>query len=282
MGGFNQQNFGGAQPGFTPPQAPALVVSDIAYMAYRIAGILPEPGRGYSGSEGVDALRVINSMIDSFLAERLMVYAILRTIFTIIPDQGEYSVGNTAVNGVRPDWDGIPRPEQIKLAGYIFTNTVPNVENPMRILSYQEWAALSPKDLPSPINYMLYYRPTVPNGTVHLWPVPTDPTVTVALYTWQNIQKVASLDTALVLPPGYQQMFEYGAAIRLAGMNKKRANLDPNAGFMYNDARQRVMAANEPELLMQTEAACGGAKGTRGLYNILSNTYVGGLGNSGA
>lgn len=276
---FNSTDFGQLSPGFTPSAVNGgVLAADLAYIAYRIAGILPEPGRGYSASEGSDALKVLNSIINSMQAERLMVYAYLRNVFDIIPNQQDYRVGNVAPY----DWGPIPRPEELTLAGYIFTNTNPNVENPMRILSYQEWAALSPKDLPSPIEYMLYYRPSVPNGIISLWPVPTDPTVKVALYTWENVQQVATLGTAMVFPPGYRELFEYGMAIKLAGMFPRRARLDPNAQNQYYAARQRVMGANEPGLKMQTEAACGSVKGASGLYNILSNTYVGGLGNSGS
>jgi hypothetical protein len=56
----------------------ALLVSDILYAAYRIAGILGAAGRGYSTEEESEGLKVLNSMIDSWKAERLMVYAILR------------------------------------------------------------------------------------------------------------------------------------------------------------------------------------------------------------
>lgn len=253
--------------------------ADIGYVSYRIAGILLEAGRGYSGSEGSDALRVLNSMLDEFQSERLMVYAYLRSIFEIIPGQEEYSVGTTTVDSVPPDWF-LPRPEELTLAGYIFSNVTPNVENPMRILSYQEWAALSPKDLENPVQYMLYYEPTVPNGIVHLWPVPTDQSVTVSLYTWQNVKQIASLETAMELPPAYQSLLEYGLAIRLSGMFPRRAKLDPSAHEMFFRARMKVFGANVPQLKMQTEAAAGGVRGSHGRWNILSGTYTG-IGSNG-
>lgn len=279
---FNSENFGLAQPGFTPPQIPALMASDIAYVAYRIAGILPEPGRGYSGSEGVDALRILNSLLNSMQAERLMVYAYVRTVFTITPNQQSYAVGSVTVNGVAPDWflpDG--RPEEITLAGYVFNQTQPFVENPMKVLTYQEWAALSPKNLVTQFAYMLYYQADIPNGTCFLWPIPTDPSVTVALYTWQNILQVPALTTALILPPAYQELLEYGLAIRLAGMFPRRARLDPNAAKMYDQARTKVMSANVPKLQSQCEVASGGVRQRQGRYNILTNSTIGGLGGSG-
>lgn len=280
---FNGSDFGALTPGYTPIAPGALLASDIAYVAYRIAGILPEPGRGYSGSEGVDALRIINSMIDAFQAERIMVYAYLRTVWEITPNQQDYRIGNTGVQlspTVRPpvvgyDFGPIPRPEELLLAGYIFSNTTPMVENPMRLLTYQEWAALSPKDLTSTIEYVGYYRSDVPNGVLQLWPVPTDPSVLVSLYTWQNIQRVPQLSTAMVLPPAYQALFEYGLAIRLAGMYPRRSRLAPDAKDQYSAARVQVTGANEPRLQMVAEWGSGGVKESRGRYNIISGTYNG-------
>ena len=282
---FNQANFGQVQPGYGPALPGALFAANLAYTAYRIAGILPEPGRGYSGSEGWDALNVLNSILNSMQAERLMVYAYLRCEFSINPNQQAYTVGNIpiTVNGVTtmPDWTGIPRPEEITLAGYVFNQTTPNVENPMKVLTYQEWAALSPKNLITDFSYMIYYRADVPNGTAFLWPVPTDPSVTYTLYVWQNVQTVPSLSTAMILAPAYQELLEYGLAIRLAGMFPRRSRLDPNAAKIYDQARTKVMSANDPKLQMQCDLGSGGVKQTRGRFNILSGTSVGGIGGSG-
>lgn len=274
-------DFGLTQPGYATPNPYALFAANIAYIAYRIAGILSEPGRGYSASEGSDALRVLNSILNSMQAERLMVYAYLRSVFEIIPNQQEYTVGNTPVNGRLPNWTGIPRPEELTLAGYLFTNTEPFIEQPMKVLTYQEWAALSPKGLTSTIPYQLYFRADVPNATIFLWPVPTDQSVKVTLYTWQNIQTVSSLATAMILPPAYQELLEYGLAIRLAGMFPRRARLDPNAAKVYDQARTKVMSANAVKLQMVAGAGSGGVTQGDGRYNILSGTYVGGLGNGG-
>lgn len=281
---FNSTDYGALTPGFTPVSPDAVLGSDIAYVAYRIAGILAEPGRGYSASEGVDALRIMNSMINAFQAERIMVFAFLRTVWGITPNQQDYRIGNTGVQlspTVRPptigyDWGPIPRPQELKLAGYIFTNSSPAVENPLRLLTYQEWAALSPKDLESTVEYIGYYRADVPNGVIQLWPVPTDPSVQVSLYTWQNIQKIPQLSTAMILPPAFQALFEYGLAIRLAGMFPRRAKLDPDAKDQYNAAKVQATGSNEPELKMVCEWGSGGVRESRGRFMIQSGTWMGG------
>ncbi len=228
-------------------------------------------------------------MIDGFLAERIMVWAYLRTVWAITPNQQDYRIGNTGVQlspTVRPpvvgyDWGPIPRPEELLLAGYILSATQPAVENPMRLVTYQEWAALSPKDLTSTIEYIGYYRADVPNGVLQLWPVPTDPSVLVSLYTWQNVQRIPQLSTALVLPPAYQQLLEYGLAIRLAGRFPRRSRLDPMAVALYNEARTQVTGANEPKLQMRCEWGSGGVKESHGRFNILTGSWMGGAGFGG-
>ncbi len=255
----------------------SILVSDIVYTATRIAGILAEAGGTFSPSEGSDGLKVLNSLLDSYQAERLMVYAYLRSEFTTVPGQKSYLIGSTAPF----DWGPIQRPESITLAGYVFTSDNPTVECPMQILTYQDYAALSPKDLTSPISYLMYYEPDIPNGKVFLWPVPTDQTIRIALYTWQSIQQVASLATAMILPPAYQELLEYGLAIRLAGMFPRRSRIDPNAGEIYYRARMRAMAANLPGLKMQCETGSGGVRQSVGRYNIIANVNVGGIGWNG-
>lgn len=262
-------NFGFGYPVVTV-NPNAVFAGDLAYVAYRIAGVVAEPGRGYSTSEGRDAIFVLNSMLKSLQAERLMVYGYVRSVFDMVLGQQDYLVGD--VSGF--DWGPILRPEEITLAGYIFTKALPAVENQMRILTYQEWAALSTKELRSNAQYEMYYEATVPNGTVHVWPIPTDVSVKIALYTWENIQTVDSLQAAIVLPPAYQELLEYGLAIRLAGMFPRRSRLDPNAVAMYDAARLKVMAANVPHLKMQAELSSGGTRGANGTWNMISNSYV--------
>jgi hypothetical protein len=239
-----------------------LTVADIIYSAYRIAGILREAGRGASPSAKADGLKVLNAMIDSWKAERLMVYAILRTPLSLQANKATYTIGTSG----SPDFT-LERPEKITNAGLILTDT----ENALEILTPQTWAALSPKTLSSSIPYKLYYEPLVPNGKITLWPTPTT-AWQLALYTWQTVNQFAADTDQVIIAPAYQEALEYQLAIRLAARFPERASLSPLSLEFARNALARVKTINFPELQMQVESATRGRiAGTAGHYNILSN-----------
>ena len=162
-------------------------VSQLIYRAYRLAGVITEAGRFYSQSQSDDALAVLNSMLDEWQTERIMAWAKVRTVFPLVANQQIYSIGDSRTGPTQPDYD-FQRPEVIEQAGFIFTNVNPTIEQPMRILSQQEWAALTPKQLTSTIPTMLYYEQTVPYGLIYIWAIPTTTWgLALALYLWTNL-----------------------------------------------------------------------------------------------
>lgn len=273
MGTFNQILWGtglfGGPGGTIPGGTPA---SDLFYHAYREAGILAMPGRGYSPEEQTDALWCGNAIIDQWRSERLMVSAIKRSEFPITSNQKNYSIGTFGT----PDWN-IERPERIEAAGYIFLNATPYLEVPFRILTTQEWEAVSPKDLTSTIPYMLYYEPFVPNGNVILYPVPTVDSL-VAIYTWVNIQEFVGSSDTYIWPPAYRAAFVSNLAVQLYRRNSARSTIGASGlQLLVQQAKSdlaKVKSINTPYLLQQTEAACRARNDRGGHYNILTNRYT--------
>lgn len=245
-------------------------VADIIYAGYRIAGILAEAGRGYSASERDDGLDVLNAMVDTWKSERLMVYAILRSVFNLIASKATYSIGESGTPDI-----AVERPERIEHAGYINTTPTPNVETPLHILTPQEWAAVSSKAMTCTIPGSLYYQPTVPNGTLTPWPKPTS-AGQIALYTWQTVNRFATAsDPAsdpVTLAPAYQEAMEYNLAIRLAARFPERQKLSQLSIDLARQALAKVKSMNAPELQMQIEAAAQGVS-RRGHWSIFTNSY---------
>jgi len=247
-----------------------MLVSDLIYAGFRIAGILLAPQRGPSNPDTSDGLAVLNSMTDTWQAERLTIYAELRSLFPVFANQQVYSIGPISAT-----WPA-QRPIRIERAGYIFTSVLPNVEEPFRVLSDQEWAAVTPKELTSSIPTTMHYQGTVPNGLVTLWPIPTDTSQvgTVAIYTWASVPSFANVTLAVNLPPAYQEAIEYGLAVRLAARYPRRAQI--SAWSIDNAARalMKVKTMNAQVLYMQVEQSNMGGAGSRGgRYNPISNTY---------
>ncbi|MCL5743006.1 MAG: hypothetical protein M1541_03620, partial [Acidobacteria bacterium] len=253
--------FGGSPPG----SLSALKVSNIIYRAYRIAGILANAKRGYSPEEEEDGLEILNSMVDGWKAERLMVWGIARSPFDIQASKQTYTIGRSGADFT------LERPERIEQAGFIFTNVNPPLEVPLRILTPQEWAAVSPKTLTSTICSLLYYEPLVPNGNVILWPVPTT-AWQICLYTWQTLDTFATVSDPLIIPPAYQEALEYNLAVRFAENFPTRQKMSASAMQRAARALAKIKSINAPVLQMQVEAGSRGLA-AHGHWDIFSNQW---------
>src|SRR5690242_9726876 len=108
-----------------------MIVEDLIYAAVRIAGILQGPGQTFSGDDANDALKCLNSMIDAWKIQRLMVFAIIRSLFTVTPNKQEYTIGSDPA--VTPDFF-LERPVKIEGASWFSGE----VEIPMRVFTVQQ------------------------------------------------------------------------------------------------------------------------------------------------
>ena len=245
-----------------------MTVQDIVDFALTTIGRLG-PGRSAGAAESGWAFKVLNGMVDSWKSERLFVYVTTRTLFNIVANQQVYTIGPSGADFTAE------RPERIELAGYIFQTSTPKIEQPLVILSYQEWAALSPKALTSTIPYFLYYEPYVPLGKISIYPVPTLNSQ-IALYLWKQLDEFAALTDTVIVAPAYREALEYNLAVRLAPMFPGTAVLDPMTLQLARDAIGKVKTINlaNSMLLMQTDAAARGTSDQGGHYNILTNRWT--------
>lgn len=212
---------------------------------------------------------MLNSMLDEYQSERLLVFAKARKTFPINANQGEYTIGT---NGLA-DYN-VPRPVQIDQAGFIFTNVTPQIEQPFRIIGVQEWAALTPKFLTSTVPFYLYYSPEVPLGKIHLFPVPSTswgPNA-LALYLWVSLQQVNNVNSVIDLAPGYQSFLEFNLALRLAMQFPTRAKPSQNLPAMAIATKRKIQIPNQPRLLSQCEISDGQSR--HGQWSIFSGSYL--------
>ncbi len=245
-----------------------MLCKDLIYSAFRVAGILLGPKETYSDDDASDGLEVLNAMLDSWKADRLAVYAILRSTFTLQSGKGgeshPYTIG---LNG-DPDFR-IERPEQIHRASLILDQTSPNVETQLQILNEQQYQALAPKDLTGTMPSRLYYRPLVPNGQIILWAIPTVE-YQIALYLWRTVNEFTSAGETVFLPPAYREAIEYNLAIRLAARYPE-SHLTQMAVAVARESLSKLKTINQPEMLMRCEAML---LPESGRYNMFSNRPV--------
>lgn len=259
----------------------SLSAGTLFYNGFRRAGILAEAGRGISASETSDALSEINAWIDYIGGMRGTVLAEDRQEFSLVSGQQVYQIGLDPAADCQA-----PAPISIEKASYVFNTTNPPVEQPFDILTPQLWQALSPKTLQSTNPYCLYYErftsteavngaygTTSDMGSVSLWPVPLDSTISVALYLWIQIQQFTSATQNLVLPTMVQMMLETNLGVLLAARFPKRSHLSPTTELLARQSLARFKAMNSEPLEMQCEAGALGVTDQSGSFNLWSNSY---------
>jgi hypothetical protein len=236
---WNASIFGG--PGVT-------VGSDILYPALRLLRLI-RPGQGPQPEILTEALAALNSMIDSWNIERLMIYAVLRSVFTLVASDGDYSIGPSG------DWLVDSRPSRVEKAGLIdISNPAQPLELPIEVLTLDKWKAITLKSLASTLPLSLYYDQNldVGSGMVYVWPVPTVANQ-VALYLWRSLLMFQSVEEAFDVPQGYLRALKYNLAVELAP-SYENAVLSPRVVQTAAESKARIKSLNAPSLVMRCDS----------------------------
>ena len=170
-------------------------------------------GETPTSAEMQDSLSLLNQMMDSWSAERLMVFTITIKEFTLVPGQQTYQLGSGA-----PDFD-YPRPAKIERAGIVWSGNVGQpLELPLEMLTDAQWSQIPVKNIQSTIPLKLYDDGAFPFRNLNFWCVPTvaDP---VRLYMWTLLSQFADVSTDYEFPPAYAEAIQYNLALRLAANN---------------------------------------------------------------
>jgi hypothetical protein len=189
----------------------AYVVQDHVNAALRKLGVLAEsevPDIGQSN----DALFALNALVDQWQGDRGKIPAVVATVGTLTPSKQTYTVG--------PGGDiNIARPDIIDHVTYINNNFSPAIELPLQELTSDAWALVPIKSQTSPLPTMYYYDYSFSStGTANLnfWLIPTSANLQYSLWVPTPFAQFATLQTAVLLPPGYWRMLDNLLALELA------------------------------------------------------------------
>lgn len=211
-----------------------VLVSGIIQRAYRMARALKNPGQGVSNSESLEGLSVLNSMIDGWKIENLLIIYTRRSLQNMVAGQKTYGVGPAQ------DFD-IERPEKIHRAGFIVTGNPTSSEIPMEIiLTFEEWAQFVVKDVGSTIPLALYYQASVPYGNAQVWPVPTIDSQ-IVIYTPETLNEFRTVDDAVIVPKGYREMLAYNLAVAIHELYPEKG-MEPSVSRKAEWYKSRVKA----------------------------------------
>ena len=194
----------------------SIAVIDLITSSLRLINVLGA-GETASASEGQDALFVFQAMVDSWQAERLMIFNIPRNVYSLTAGQQTYNMG---LNPPNP-WDfgypgGVPRPAKIERMGIIWLgNAAQPLELPIQYLTVAQWQEIPVKNITSSLPQYCWDDDGFPFRALNFWPIPNQADQ-VAIYPWTALTTPATLTTQMAFPPGYLQAFRYNLAVMLA------------------------------------------------------------------
>lgn len=229
-----------------------MTARQIIYSALRFIGVL-RTGQAAAPEADDDGLGMLQSMIDQWQIERLMIYTINRNVFDLVASQQVYTVGTGG------NWN-IPRPARIDRAGVIVQGTYPT-ELPLRKVSIQQWAQEFPaKTVTSSLPTAFYEDGGFPFINVTMWPVPSVATSTIALYSWSPLATFADLDTDYTFPPGYDLALRFNLGELLWPMFVVNSKSNGNqmqlqmVQQMARAAKAKIKTINQPVLNMRIDS----------------------------
>jgi hypothetical protein len=235
-----------------------MTAQELIYDALRLVGVL-HVGEGPSTEEHAECLRALNTMLDNWNTERAVIYSIVREVFSLSPPKASYTIG--------PGGDfNTPRPVRIENAGVIVNG---GIEHPLALLDFESFALLRVKATPSTIPTDMYDDRAYPLASLHFWPVPTDASVQVALYTWRQLSSIAAIGDTISFPPGYAEAIQYNLALRLAPRYRE-AMISPLVVDQARESKAAIKRLNLPAPVL----ACEDVMGARSGWNPLTGDWV--------
>jgi hypothetical protein len=233
------------------------VATDILYPALRLAGVVTAAGRGASVSQRSDAFASLNRMLDSWTQQRLLIYSQGTARYSLTPSQTSYTIGPGA------DFDA-PRPVRITAASII---TDGSTHTPLELLTPQDWASKSLREMPTTIPTELYCDYANPIATLYLYGYPTAGGE-LELWTWQILDQYVSVDSDVSLPPGYLEAVVYQLAVRLSG--QFGTVLRPDVFQLAREAKGVIKAFNASPSPAVASADSGTRCGCGGSWNYMT------------
>lgn len=190
----------------------SITAQNIIDAAFTDIGVL-SPGETLEAAFAADGLLKLNGLVSWWATQSLTSLVNQRSVFTLIANQATYLIGPGGTNTSFQ----VARPMVLDNAGILLNATTPAVEKPIGQMTDDMYANLSIKTLVSTLFTQVYYNPTMPNGTVFLWPTPNTADNNLVLYYRTVLAEFADYATTLyTLAPAFQLALEYNLALLLA------------------------------------------------------------------
>ncbi len=182
-----------------------ITANTIIERAMRLIQVLT-PDANPTAQELLDGLYALNSMLDAWSIDRLLVYQVVNTARA-----WPASVGSRTI-GVGGDYN-VTRPSKVDPRGNFFRDA-DGIDTGVTVIERQIFDDFLDKTSGGTPEW-LAVDTGFPLMTLYAYPVPSA-ALTLHLNTWVRLQEFASGVDQLSLPAGYQTAIEYGLALEIA------------------------------------------------------------------
>jgi hypothetical protein len=186
--------------------------------------------------EAQDALIVLNDMIGTWKTEKLMSFSMSQVELSYPVLKAQYTIGPGG------DFD-VARPMRIESAyNRQYTDTTPNDYEIYVTNNYEDYANIITKGTNSTLVTCLYYDATYPLGNIYLWPIPSDSSYKLVLWTWGIIDEFSSINDVITLSPGSSRALRSNLAIELSARYGRE--VVPSLARIANDSKAQLKRYN--------------------------------------
>jgi len=212
-----------------------------------------------SAATSQDALTALNSMIDSWNTESLMIFNTQDQVFSWPPSQAAQRLGPTG------DFVG-NRPVEIQDSTY-FVDPQNGVSYGIKIINQQQYNGIAVKTVTSTYPQVMWINMEFPDIQMTVYPVPT------RLLTWHfisvdEIRGPVNLATDILLPPGYIRAFRYNLALEFC--NEFGVEPMPQTARIAMTSKRNLKRINQDDGVMSMPYSI---VATRQRFNIYAGNF---------
>lgn len=184
-----------------------------------------------SASEAAQGLNALNSMLDIWSTESLMVYTVQPEVFPLTAGKIDYTMGvGGDFNTVRP-----VQIEEVKI------RNPQGHDYPTKMLTDNEYASLYIKTLQGSYPFYVYDDGNYPLKTLYFYPA-SMAGYSAVIWSWKQLTQFTGLTTVLAFPPGYKALIETNLPIWLAPKYGKGISKEIDALAQYT--KGQIMRKN--------------------------------------
>lgn len=213
------------------------------------------PDQSLTAQEAADGLYALNSMLDAWGTERLMVYQVQQATHSWTASAASKTIGSGG------DFSAA-RPIRIEANGNFFRDS-DSLDYPLVVLPRENYDQIAQKSASGSVPEYLFYDDNFPTRTLYAYPVPNQ-ALTLYLNTWKALQAFTALSATILLPPGYQAAIEYNLASWIApeygaaAVDAAKA-LEKQASIL----KGAIKSLNHPSMVSTVDPALIGSGGRR-------------------